>query len=151
MRKWFDFLIGAGATARTVPTPSSAMKAQCSGRGLSEQIRDILRLELEIAAECALKRGSLSAATRLRELAETTHSVDMAALHAYARLLDDLEQAEATSRELRQVGIGWFPENAADYVARLVSRRDVHAGPAAAADTRAAPGPTARSTSRSRP
>ena len=155
MRKWFDFLIGTGPAAAAVQATSSTVERSCPDRGLSEQIRDILRLELEIAAECAQKRGSLAAASRLRELADTTRDVDMAALHAYARLLDDLEHAARTSHELRQIGIGWFPENAADYVARLVSHvgtgLGTGAGSAAAPGTRPKADPKVRSAARSRP
>ena len=120
MSRWFDFLIGTGvAAAKPASLPDVERPTD---RSFSEQIREVLRLELEIAAECALKQGNLTAATLLRQLADTTHNVDIAALHAYARLLDDLGRAERSSRELRRVGVGWFPESAADYVARLVSR-----------------------------
>ncbi|MGO4716335.1 hypothetical protein [Bradyrhizobium sp. 2TAF24] len=153
MSRWFDFLIGTEPAAAAVQATSSTVERSCPDRGLSEQIRDILRLELEIAAECALKRGSLAAATRLKELADTTRDVDMAALHAYARLLDDLGRAERTSHELRRVGVGWFPDNAADYVAGLVSRASAQAGAKAAPDPapQAADSPRVRSAARSRP
>jgi len=153
MSRWFDFLIGTEPAAAAVQATSSTVERSGPDRALSEQIRDILRLELEIAAECALKRGSLTAATRLRELADTTHDVDMVALHAYARLLDDLEHAERTSHELRRVGVGWFPENATDDVARLVSLASMQAGSKTAPDPgpQAAGNPTVRSAARSRP
>jgi hypothetical protein len=38
-------------------------------------------------------------------------------------LLDDIGGPAASSVELRQIGIDWFPKNAAEYVERLASAR----------------------------
>ena len=94
-----------------------------------ETIREILRLELEIAAGCSSKKGNQSAAEFLSRLAGTTKDVDLAVLRAYSQLLDDLGDLgdlgglEISSDYLREIGTSQFPENAAEYVKRLISDR----------------------------
>jgi hypothetical protein len=91
-----------------------------------ETIREILRLELEIAAGCSSRKGNQSAADFLSRLAGTTKDVDLAVLRAYSQLLDDLGDLaglEISSDYLRQIGTSQFPENAAEYVKRLISNR----------------------------
>jgi hypothetical protein len=95
-------------------------KAACRN---DETIREILRLELEIAAGCSSRKGNQSAANFLSKLAETTKDVDLAVLHAYSQLLDDLPDLEISSDYLREIGTRHFPENAAEYVKRLISIR----------------------------
>lgn len=90
-------------------------------RGLREKIREILRLELEIAADCALRRCNPSAANILRTLAETTRHVDLTVLSAYAELLDDIGDPGVSSDVLRDIGAGWVPDDAAAYVKKLVA------------------------------
>jgi hypothetical protein len=88
-----------------------------------EKIREILRLELEIAAGCSSRKGNQSAADFLSKLAETTKDADLTVLHAYSQLLDDLTDLEVSSDYLREIGTRQFPENAAEYVKGLISIR----------------------------
>jgi len=97
-------------------------KADCRN---DETIREILRLELEIAAGYSSRKGDHSAANFLGKLAGTAKDVDMTVLHAYSQLLDDLTDLEISSDYLREIGTKEFPENAAEYVKRLIS---IHKG-----------------------
>ena len=92
-------------------------------RGDREKIREILRLELEIATDHSLRGCDQSAANILKMLAGTTRDADPAVLLAYAELLDDISDSAMSSDALRQIGAGWFPADAAEYVKRLVSIR----------------------------
>ena len=92
-------------------------------RGHQEKIREILRLELECAADASLRKGNLTAARILRKLAESTRHVEVRALYAYAQLLDDITAPAASSDELRKIGGDWLPATATEYVALLVSVR----------------------------
>jgi hypothetical protein len=91
--------------------------------GHQAKIRDLLRLEFECAADTSLSKGNLVAAEALWNLAKTTHDVEVNVLHAYARLLDDINDSAVSSEELRRIGIDWFPKNAAEYIERLSSAR----------------------------
>jgi hypothetical protein len=88
-----------------------------------ETIREILRLEFEIAAGCSSREGNQSAANFLAKLAETTKDVDLTVLHAYFQLLDDLADLEVSSDYLREVGTRQFPESVAEYLKTLISIR----------------------------
>jgi uncharacterized protein YodC (DUF2158 family) len=81
-------------------------KADCRN---DETIREILRLELEIAARCSSRKGNQPAANFLSEFAEKTKGVDLATLHAYSQLLDDFTASEVSSDYLREIGARQFP------------------------------------------
>jgi hypothetical protein len=104
-----------------IPAMARSGTAGPQDREYGEKVREILRLELEIAADCSMQRCDPSAANILKMLAETTRHVDLAVLLAYARLLDDIRDPAALSDALREIGAGWCPDDAADYVKKLVS------------------------------
>ena len=86
-----------------------------------EKIRELLRLELECAADSSLRKGNPTAARILQRLAKTTRDVEVKVLYAYAQMLDDITSSAASSNGLRQIGSDWFPKTATEYVERLVS------------------------------
>ena len=131
--------IPASSPPVAVDQPKAVKKAvpPTGGCDHQEKIREILRLELECAADSSLKRGDLTAAKILRKLAETTRMVEVRVLYAYAQLLDELTAPAPSSEELRQIGSDWFPETAAEYVERLVAVR--HAARASAREENTRP------------
>ncbi|MEW6393009.1 MAG: hypothetical protein AB1582_00455 [Pseudomonadota bacterium] len=131
MRRWLDFVGGLDAvvTAASMLLPASpkgtrrSVAAAVAEADRGERIREVLRLELEIAADCRSRTGDLAAAAVLKRLAATTVQADLSTLLSYARLLDDVGDLQAGSDELREIGAGWFPASASEYVARLVEVR----------------------------
>lgn len=136
MGRWFFRVTGDEPTPPMVPSNESPTVAvdrrKASTKALApapdyrhqEKIRLLLRLEFECAADSSLKKGNLTAAKILSKLAKTTRDVEVNVLYAYAQLLDDITSPATSSDELRQIGSGWFPKNAAEYVERLVSARE---------------------------
>ncbi|MBV8697814.1 hypothetical protein [Bradyrhizobium sp.] len=136
MVRWFFRVTGAGSTPATVPPHQSPSVAIDRPKELARaavpktvdrdqaKIRELLRLEFECAADFSLSRGNVTAAKILRQLAKTTRDVEVSVLHAYAQLLDDISDPAPSSDELRQIGVDWFPRNAAEYVERLASARE---------------------------
>ena len=128
MARWFDRMMGSGRALLAL-SPREALSLDRSrtmkqedavtAESGREKIRELLRLELDCAADSSLRTGNLTAAKILRKLAETTRHVDVSVLQAYAQLLDDIVPG-TSSDELRNIGSGWFPESAAEYVQRLV-------------------------------
>lgn len=106
-----------------MPNQQSGTTSPAMERGHQEKIREILRLELECAADASLRKGNLTAARILRKLAESTRHVEVRALYAYAQLLDDITAPAGSSDELRKIGGDWLPATATEYVERLVSVR----------------------------
>jgi hypothetical protein len=80
-------------------------------------------LELECAADSSLRKGNPTAARILLNLAKTTRHVEVSTLYAYAQMLDNIMGAARSSDALRQIGSGWFPKTATEYVERLLSDR----------------------------
>jgi|ERR1700736_746285 len=98
-----------------------ARAKETAGRGYGGKIREILRLEFELAADSSQRRCDQSAANVLKMLAESTRHVDLAVLLAYAKLLDEIGDPATSSDLLRQIGARWFADNATVEVKQLVS------------------------------
>lgn len=136
MGRWFSRVTEAEPAPPTVPphqTPSVAIGRPKESTGAAApttdhrhqaKVRELLRLEFECAADSSLSKGNLTAGKILRKLARTTRDVEVNVLYAYAQLLDDISGPPVSSDELRQIGVEWFPRNAAEYVERLASARE---------------------------
>ena len=77
---------------------------------MGEKIREVLGLELKLAARESSRRCDQSAASALKKLAETTKHVDLTVLHAYAKLLDDIRNADTSSDALKAIRAGLVPD-----------------------------------------
>jgi hypothetical protein len=84
---------------------------------------DLLKLQFQNAAEFAESRGDASRAEVFIRLAETADSVDTSLLDAWAELYEDLPDQEADNEMMAQVGRGWLPDTATEYVKQFISRR----------------------------
>lgn len=108
------------STAGDQPKAVEKVVRTASDHRHPERLREVLRLEFECAADYSLKKGNLTAAKILWKLAGTTQQVEVGVLYAYAQLLDDIASPPVASDALRQIGSGWFPKTAAEYVDKLV-------------------------------
>jgi hypothetical protein len=84
---------------------------------------DLLKLQFQNAAEFAQSRGDSSRAEVFNRLSGTADSVDTSLLDAWAELYEDLPDQEADNEMMAQVGRGWFPKSATEYVKEFISRR----------------------------
>ena len=75
----------------------------------AEEIRDILRLHFEIAAQTASEptRSAL-----FGKLAATTANIPPAMIDAYSEVFDDLSGSEIQQELMTTVGVSWWPESA---------------------------------------
>jgi hypothetical protein len=86
---------------------------------------DLLKLQFQNAAEFAQSKGDQPRVEIFTRLAETTDSVDPSILEAYYELFEDLPDGESDQEMMADVGRGWVPETATEYVREFISRRTV--------------------------
>ena len=84
----------------------------------AEQIREILRMQFDGAAEHAADSTRVSI---LHELSATTTDIPAAMIDAYWEIFEDLRDAELEHEMLRGIGISWWPESATKFVERFIS------------------------------
>ena len=84
----------------------------------AEQIREILRMQFDGAAEHAADATRVSI---LHELSATTADIPAAMIDAYWEIFEDLRDAELEHEMLRGIGISWWPESATKFVERFIS------------------------------
>jgi hypothetical protein len=84
---------------------------------------ELLRLQFQSAAEFAESKGDSYRAAIFTRLAETTESVEPSILDAWADLYDGLPDQEADQEMMSNVGRGWLPETATEYVKEFIARR----------------------------
>ena len=81
------------------------------------QIRNILRGQFDAESSQA---SNPSVAALFAELARTADDIPDA--DAYSELFDDLYSSEIEMKMTWQMGIQWWPKNAAAYVEKFISR-----------------------------
>jgi len=94
------------------------------------------RLEVDLLRTAAWRRKDAAdprnaeAAAALERIAKTVREVDAALLNAYRRVFEELcdagddgiESANAHAVLLGQVGFGWTPETATEFVSRFIAK-----------------------------
>jgi hypothetical protein len=84
----------------------------------AEGIRDILRLQFEIAAQTASQptRSAL-----FSKLAASTADIPPVMLDAYSELFEDLTGSEIEQEMMTTVGVSWWPESARSFVEKYIA------------------------------
>jgi len=93
------------------------------------KIAEMLKIDLLNMAEWRRRKAdefpadtrNAASADMLERLAGTAGQVDPGLLRAYTELLEDLTDGEKHSDLLREIGFGWEPESASEFVSRFVA------------------------------